>query len=260
MQTEIYIYKNIEISYTSHGKGSVVVLLHGFLENKSMWNTIIPILFKKNRVITIDLLGHGNSGNLGYLHTMENQAQMVKAVLNHLKLRRFIIIGHSLGGYIALALAELYPENIKKLCLMNATALPDSVEKQKNRDRAIAMVKRNKDTFIKMAIPNLFTKESKVKFKTEISLVKKEALKTSLQGVIASLEGMKIRKNRTEVLKDNRFNKLFIIGRKDPLLGYNSLIEQTKNTNTEIVEFTNGHMSHIENFNELILSLTNFVK
>ena len=120
MQTEIYIYKNIEISYTSHGKGSVVVLLHGFLENKSMWNTIIPILLKKNRVITIDLLGHGNSGNLGYLHTMENQAQMVKAVLNHLKLRRFIIIGHSLGGYIALALAELYPENIKKLCLMNA--------------------------------------------------------------------------------------------------------------------------------------------
>ena len=257
---KIFIYKNNNISFTDIGKGSVIVLLHGFLENSTMWDRIIPILSKKNRVITIDLLGHGNSENMSYVHTMEDQAQMVKAVLNNLRLRRYTIIGHSLGGYVSLAFAELFTGNIKKLCLMNSTALADSTEKKKSRDRAIAMVKQNKDTFIRIAIPNLFTLTSKIKYKKEIEFVKKEALKTSLQGVVASLEGMKIRKDLTSILKDNTFKKLFIIGRKDPLLDYKTLINQTKNTNTKITEFTNGHMSHIENFDELILSLTNFVK
>ena len=257
---KIFSYKNTNISFTDTGKGSVLVLLHGFLENSSMWYKIIPILSKKNRVITIDLLGHGKTESLSYVHTMKDQAQMIKAVLNHLRLRRYTIIGHSLGGYIALAFAELYSDNIKKLVLMNSTAVADTLEKQKNRERAIAMVKQNKNTFIKIAIPNLFTKQSRLKFKKEINFVKKEALKTSLQGIIASLEGMKIRKDQTQILENKHFEKLFIIGRKDPLLSYKSLIKQTKNTKIKIAEFTNGHMSHIENFEELVLSLTNFVK
>jgi pimeloyl-ACP methyl ester carboxylesterase len=240
--------------------GSVVVLLHGFLENNSMWNKIIPKLSKNNRVITIDLLGHGKTENLSYVHTMEEQAQMIKAILNSLKLRRYIIIGHSLGGYVALAFAELFPENIKKLVLMNSTALADTPEKKRNRDRAIKMVKQNKDTFIKIAIPNLFTEKSKILYKKEINFIKKESLKTSLQGIIASLEGMKIRKERTFILQNNSFNKLFIIGRKDPLLDYNTLIQQTNATNTQIAIFSNGHMSHIENYNELVTSITDFIK
>ncbi len=240
--------------------GSVVVLLHGFLENNSMWNKIIPKLSKNNRVITIDLLGHGKTENLSYVHTMEEQAQMIKAILNSLKLRRYIIIGHSLGGYVALAFAELFPKNIKKLVLMNSTALADTPEKKRNRDRAIKMVKQNKDTFIKIAIPNLFTEKSKILYKKEINFIKKESLKTSLQGIIASLEGMKIRKERTFILQNNSFNKLFIIGRKDPLLDYNTLIQQTNATNTQIAIFSNGHMSHIENYNELVTSITDFIK
>lgn len=240
--------------------GSVVVLLHGFLENSTMWNDVIPFLSKNNRVITIDLLGHGGTESLSYVHSMEDQAAMIKSLLNSLRLRRFILIGHSLGGYIALAFANLFPNSIKKLCLVNATALPDTLEKQVNRDRAILMVKRNKDLFIKIAIPNLFTLASKTKFKNEIEIVKREALKTSLQGVIASLEGMKIRKNNVEVLKNNLYDKILIIGKKDPLLNYESLIKQTKNTNTKIIEFSNGHMSHIENFEELVFNLMILVK
>ena len=225
-----------------------------------MWDKIIPVLSKKNRVITIDLLGHGKTDNLSYVHTMEDQAKMVKSVLKHLKLRRFTIIGHSLGGYVSLALAELFPENIKNLILINSTTLPDTHEKQKNRDRAISMVKKNKDTFIRIAIPNLFCEESRVIYKKEIEIVKKEALKTTLQGVIASLEGMKIRKDSQAILQSKLFNKLFIIGKKDPLLNYNSLLLQIKNTNTQVLELSHGHMSHIENHNELIYGLVNFIK
>jgi len=260
MHRKTFTYKNINISFADTGEGSAVILLHGFLENSTMWDSIVPILSKKNRVITIDLLGHGNTDNLSYVHTMHDQAKMVKAVLNHLKLRKYILIGHSLGGYIALAFAELFPENIKKFCLLNSTALPDSKEKKLNRDRAINLVKKNAAIFVGMAIPNLFTEDSRLKFKNEITFVKKEALKTSTQGVIASLEGMKIRKDRTFILQNNTFKKLFILGKKDPLLNRNDLLEQVKNADVEVIEFSNGHMSHIENLMELIIVLQEFVK
>ena len=81
-------HKNTTIYYTSTGNGEAIVLLHGFLESSSMWNDISKELSKKYRVICMDLFGHGKSENLGYIHTMEAQAEMVKAVLNHLKLRK----------------------------------------------------------------------------------------------------------------------------------------------------------------------------
>ncbi len=253
-------YKNVQIRYTSTGKGSVLVLLHGFLENLTMWNNIIPELAKRNRVITLDLLGHGESGNLGYIHTMEDQAQMVKAVLNHLRLRRYFLSGHSLGGYISLAFAESYADTIKGICLMNSTAIADNKEKRINRDRAIVAVKRNYKMVVKVAIPNLFEAKNRKIYKKEIELLIDEALHLSPQGIIASLEGMKTRKDRTHLLKENHFQQLLIIGKKDPVLDYKSLINQTKDTNVKIVELSGGHMSHIENKDELITALKDFVK
>ncbi len=238
----------------------MVVLLHGFLENKEMWQEITPVLAKKNRVISIDLLGHGKSENLSYIHTMEQQAKMVKALLNHLKLRKYHIIGHSLGGYVALAFAELFSENIKSLVLMNSTAKADSLEKQTNRNHAISIVKKNPTIFVKMSIPNLFSEKSRIEFKPKIEQVKSDALKTSQQGILASLEGMKIRKDRTAVLKKASFKILLIIGLRDPILQYSDLIEQTQNTKVKIAELPNGHMSHIENKKEVIGLLVDFLK
>ncbi len=253
------IYNNTEIHYTSQGEGNVVVLLHGFLENLSMWDHIIPHLAKKNRVIRIDLLGHGKSGNLGYIHSMEEQANMVKYVLDHLKLSNYKLIGHSMGGYIALAFAELYPEYIKGLCLMNSTATADDAEKKINRDRAIKAVKHSPKTFVKLAIPNLFSEENKIKCIDEIKQITKEALQMSQQGIIAALEGMKIRKDRTSILNSNDFPVFMIISKQDPALDYKCLIDQTKNTKVSVVEFPDGHMSHIENTNDLIFALLNFI-
>jgi pimeloyl-ACP methyl ester carboxylesterase len=79
-------YKGINIFYTDDGKGHPIVFLHGFLENVSMWNPFIPELSKNNRVVCIDLLGHGKTDCLGYVHSMEAMAHTVKAVLDHLKI------------------------------------------------------------------------------------------------------------------------------------------------------------------------------
>ena len=94
-----HTFKNIPLSYSDDGKGSVVVLLHGFLENSTMWKDLIPVLSKTNRVITIDLLGHGNTPCLGYVHSMELMAEAVEAILKSLRIRKIKLIGHSMGGY-----------------------------------------------------------------------------------------------------------------------------------------------------------------
>ena len=102
-------HKNTKVCFSDIGKGSAVVLLHGFLENSAMWDAIASKLSKKYRVVCIDLLGHGQTENHGYIHAMEDQATMVKAVLNSLKLRKYILVGHSMGGYVGLSFAKLFP-------------------------------------------------------------------------------------------------------------------------------------------------------
>lgn len=253
-------HKGINIFYTDEGKGEAIVLLHGFLENSSMWQYLIPDLVEKNRVITIDLLGHGQTGCLGYIHTMEMMAEAVNKVISFLKIDKSVFIGHSMGGYVALAFIELYPDKVNKLCLMNSTAIADSKEKQLNRDRAILAVKSNHKTFISMSIANLFRPKNRLVFKDEIKLIKEEALQMPLQGIIAALEGMKIRKNRELILQNRSLKKMMIIGSKDPVLEYNTLIKQTTGTDVKVVEFPDGHMSHIENKKELSYNINQFIE
>ena len=246
-----FSFKNTKISYTDSGAGNAIVLLHGFLENKKMWNHFIPKLSKNNRVVAIDLLGHGQSDCYGYVHTMELQAEMVRALLAELHIKKTSFVGHSMGGYITLAFAEMYPNFIDNLVLLNSTAFADSLERKNNRDRAISAVKQNATTFICLSIANLFSAHNRKKLITEIENTKLEALKTPLQGIIAALEGMKIRKDRLQVLKDVSFPITLILGLQDPVLNYHENSVQIQNTDTKLITFPDGHMSWIENSTEL---------
>jgi pimeloyl-ACP methyl ester carboxylesterase len=241
------LYKNTKISYTDSGEGTAIVLLHGFLENKKMWKEYVDLFAKSNRVVSIDLLGHGESDSLGYVHSMEENANAVQEVLISLKIEKAIILGHSMGGYVGLAFAELYPKNIQKLVLLNSTSKEDSPEKKLNRTRAIKAVKQNYVSFVSLAIANLFSENNRTRLANEIEKVKEQALKTPLQGIIASLEGMKIRKDRESILHENRFPVLLVLGKKDPVLNYEESLSQIDDTTVELVSFEDGHMSHIEN-------------
>ncbi len=235
-------------------------MLHGFLENKSMWDFYIPEFGKKNRVITIDLLGHGETECLSYVQTMEDNADAVHAVLSELRIRKAIFVGHSMGGYVALAFAELYPDTIKGLVLLNSTSRADSEERKTNRDRAIKAVKQSFMNFVSLSIANLFSESNRERLSLEIETVKKEALKTPLQGIVASLEGMKIRQDREVLLHLTPYPKLLILGEKDPVLNYEETKEQIENTTVKLVTFPDGHMSHIENQNQLLIVLLAFFK
>lgn len=254
------IYKNTKISFTDDGKGTAVVLLHGFLENKTMWDKYVSALSKYHRVITIDLLGHGETECLGYVHTMEDQADMIFAVLISLRIRKIVLVGHSMGGYVALAFAELYPDYVKGLLLLNSTSRADSDERKINRDRAIKAVKQNHTNFVRISITNLFSEDNREILAKEIEKVKLQALNTPLQGIVASLEGMKIRKDREVLLHFAPYPIQLVLGEKDGVLIYPETIDQIEGTKVELTTFPDGHMSHIENEKELKIVLLEFLK
>jgi pimeloyl-ACP methyl ester carboxylesterase len=252
-------YKNAPISFSDSGEGKVLVFLHGFLENLNMWQNIVPTFANKYRIITIDLLGHGQSGCVGYLHTMENMAEMVAHVLYNLKVQNAFFTGHSMGGYVTLAIAELFPTLVKGIILLNSTAYEDDSERKLNRERAIKAVKHNYQTFVNMAVANLFYEESRTVLVSIIKNTQKEALKTPLQGIIAALEGMKIRKDRTFILQENKFVVALILGTRDTVLPYDLHKKQAENTGVNVYSLTSGHMSHLENTEETISAIYDFL-
>jgi pimeloyl-ACP methyl ester carboxylesterase len=254
------LYKNTKISYSDAGKGNAVVLIHGFLENQTMWQDLVPELNNKYRIITIDLLGHGETECLGYVHSMEDNAEVVQAVLSKLRIRKAVFVGHSMGGYITLAFTEMFPKMVKGLVLLNSTSKADSEERKANRDRAIRAVKKEYATFVRLSIFNLFSEENREKMTDEIEKVKIEALKTPLQGIVASLEGMKIRKDRESLLHSATLPMLLILGKKDGVLNYEDNLKQIENTTVKLVTFPDGHMSHIENRDALKNVLLGFLK
>jgi len=244
-------YYNTPIFYESTGKGPVVVLLHGFLESSTMWKKIIPELSKKNTVVSIDLPGHGKSGVVSETHTMELMADVVHTVLQHLNLASVTLIGHSMGGYVALAIAEKFPSEIKKLILLNSSPAEDSEERKENRKRALKVLVKNPEAFISMAISNLFSDKNRQKFTSEIDALKKEAYQYPLEGITAAIKGMMIRKDRTSQLKTFSKEKYMICAIDDPIMPIATSEILAKYSHTKLIEVPGGHMSHIESFKEI---------
>ena len=219
-------FKKVKVKYSDVGKGRVIVLVHGFLCSHEVWSELAKSLSKRFRVIAIDLPGHGETPCIGYYHSMELLAQCVKAVLDKAKVRRYILAGHSIGGYTVLAFAELFPENVSGLCLLNSTSYGDSEEKRKNRDRAIRLVKKEHKHYVTEVVASLFAPALLPKLKNQVSKVKRISERITKQSIINTLEGMKERKNRDLILKFAEYPVLFIIGKKDTVVDYQTMYPQ----------------------------------
>lgn len=251
-------YKGVPIYYTEKGHGDVIVLLHGFLENSSMWSAFIPELSKTNRVICIDLLGHGKTPSIGYIHTMEEMAVAVHFVLEALHIKTIKLLGHSMGGYVGCAFAKAYPEKLKALCLLNSTPLPDSQDRKLLRTRANKMAKENFTQLVQMSFTNLFDAETRKKYEQEIKLGIKEALKTPIQGYIAANSGMRLREKSSRLWEAGDFKKALILGEDDWIIDsdlHKTLFEKQ----TDYFKIIpGGHMSHIGQTQITLYHLTTF--
>jgi len=245
-------YKQASIHYTKSGDGDAVLLLHGFLENASMWDFFIENFKNSHTLIAPDLLGHGLSEGLGYVHTTEEMATQVKSIIDIEKIEKITLVGHSMGGYVALALAEKFPKMIQKLILLNSTPKADSKVRKQNRDRAVSLVKKNKNAFVSMSISNLFAEKNRIQFTVEIENLKTEALTMSAKNIAAALEGMKIRKGRSYTLKKITIPKYIIAGTEDPVIPLKEIRVVAEKTETPLIVMEGGHMTSIENREELL--------
>ena len=241
-------YKGAKVVYSQRGGGETIVLLHGFLEERSMWDVFASELSETHNVICVDLLGQGESDCLGYIHSMTDHAEAVKHVLDAEEIGQCVVVGHSMGGYVALELANLYPNMISKLVLFHSTAYADSEEKKADRQRVIDLAQRNKDVFIKAVVPTLFAEDSLAKLSAEISKVCEIASRFTLQGVVANIRGMMEREARVDVLESGAFPKLIIHGKLDAVIPNSDMLEQSRlNNNITLKVFEGiGHMGHLE--------------
>jgi len=244
----IYHYNDTAIFYEKQGQGPAWVLLHGFLESSKMWNQFVRDFSENHTIITVDLPGHGNSGCVAEIHTMELMAIVVNAVLDHLQITNATFIGHSMGGYVCLALAETNSEKINKLVLLNSSASEDNQERKESRNRVLRIIKTNREAFISMAITNLFAEESRAQHKKTIATLKGDALKFPPEGIVAAIKGMKTRKDRTAVLKGLENKAYFIYGAQDPIVPLSEIESITKNTNATLFKVEGGHMSWTESY------------
>ncbi|MEO6902106.1 MAG: alpha/beta hydrolase [Bacteroidia bacterium] len=254
-------FRKTKINYTDSGKGRVIVLLHGFLGSHEIWADFAKKLSKKYRVIIIDLLGHGATSTIGYYHSMELLAQSVKAVLDKIGVRRYVLAGHSMGGYVTLAFAELFPDNISGLCLFNSTAYSDTEEKKKDRERAVRLVKKGHKNYLSEVLASLFAEENKIKFKFCIEKAKRIASQISRQSIINNLEGMKERKSRDLILRFADYPILFIIGKKDTVINYQTMYPQIGICKfpTVLLLENSAHMSFYESPEETLKELELFL-
>ncbi len=249
METHVVPFLGGNIYCYTQGKGPCVILLHGFLGASEVWKYVIPYLSKSFKVLCMDLPGHGKSDCFGYAHSMELMADAVKAMLKHFHIRSCVVIGHSMGGYVALAFAKKYPEMVKGLCLFHSTALPDSEEKKKDRNKAIKIVKHNPKLFIQPTIKNLFSQRNLKYLKEELKMTIHIALHTPVQGIIAALIGMRDRPSSLRFIQSATFPIMFVIGKQDNVLPYASLLEQCEQVPHKECLFLeyDGHYSQLEN-------------
>ena len=246
--TKTHHYNQHTISYSIAGKGNPIVLLHGFLENKSMWDAYAEKLQKNYSVVAIDIPGHGESDTVAEVQSMELLADIVSEMLSQEKITDAFVVGHSMGGYIALQLAKNHGSHVRGICLFNSTTLADTEEKKKDRLRAVKVFEKSPKVFINEAIPNLFAPENLSRFKEEIITIKADALACRVDGITACLRGMKDRPNMLPFLQQTELPVLFIVGKHDPIIPFKRMKEQLTAPNNvqSLVLEDAGHMCFLE--------------
>lgn len=226
MATKFVDHADWRIAYTAEGRGEPVVLLHGFCEDSYVWEEFRhDLLEEQYRVIRIDLPGFGQS--IAGPRTVEGYAEAVIAVLDRLHLERVTLIGHSLGGYVGLALAENYADRLRGLGLFHSHPYADTDDKRVNREKSIAFIERQGHwLYVKQLIPNLFSERYAASHPFLVDKLTFRASRAPGQGIINALRAMADRPDRSEVLRAFPRPVLFLVGLQDKAVPPAALDEQ----------------------------------
>lgn len=258
------------MAYQVEGKGEPVVLLHGFCEDSRVWEDFKQDLLEEHfRVITIDLPGYGQSTPLASV-SIAGYAEGVLAVLDQLKLSQVVLIGHSMGGYTALAIAEQRPELLRGLGLFHSHPYADAEDKKAARRKQIAFIDRQGHfLFVKQLVPKLFAQRYAKSHPFEVDKLIHRAVRYPVEGITGGLEAMANRPDRSAVLTTIQCPVLFIVGQEDaavpeafstqqlalpqlasihilPKVGHMGMLESTRSTQLMVRQFADFCVQHVD--------------
>ncbi len=262
-QHKTIVFEEHTLHYRDEGREheQTLVLLHGYLQNLDIWSSYVLSYMRTMHVITIDLPGHGYSECFGEVHTMDFMARAVMAVLDDACVEQCVMVGHSMGGYVALAFADLFPHRLRGLGLLHSHALADTEEIIERRMATCEQVMQNRASYIVSFIPPLFDAHSRVALTVEIKDLQDQCLETKAESIIAAQRGMAARPSRLHVLQQLEVPVLFVYGKKDPRLPVELALAQAMEArHAEIMLLDNvAHMSHIEERDYVRPRIQNFV-
>ena len=240
------------------GDGKPLIFIHGFCESHEIWTGFDERLADKFQVFVIDLPGFGNSKLLPVPFSIREVAVKVLDWMDQSEIDSPVVVGHSLGGYVALAMANLNPIKIGGLVLFHSTPHPDSEERKSNRSRVSDFVKKNGVApFVDTYVPGLFFDKSH----PAIHLVDKMARSTSMETLLAYTSAMRERPSSIDFLTNSDMPVLVLAGEMDSIIPVESALEfgRLPKKNAVCILKNTAHMGMYEKPQEAEAALAQFL-
>lgn len=261
MESKYIEWEGKRLHYTAAGAGPAVVLLHGLMEGAWVWNEMAEVWAADHRVLAIDLPGHGQSEVLAEVHSVPLCARTVEAVMRAEGVVEAVLVGHSMGGYVALAVADLFPEKVKGIVLFHSQAAQDGEQGLAQRRRTIALLEQGgeaKKDFVTRFMPTLFAPHNRERMAGKIAALTEGGRAMSLEAVLAIQKGLAERDSYLHVLTGGLpsasaapaprpLPMCFLIGRYDEKQDTGKVMGQAMLcTRAEILWLPCGHMGFWE--------------
>jgi pimeloyl-ACP methyl ester carboxylesterase len=211
------------IHYKKSGSGPALILIHGFPMNRQVWEQFEPGLTNQFTVFTPDLPGFGSSEILTGDFSLADVAAVMNDWIEAEQIKEPVLVGHSLGGYVALEMIRLEPGKFDGLVLFHSTAYADSVEKKESRTKVLKFIDENGVlAFTSNFIEPLFADPSH----PAIPFVKNISVKAQADAVKGYTRAMRDRVDNSRVLADFPKSILILGGESDKGIPADSLMEQ----------------------------------
>ena len=236
------------------------MLIHGFPNDSSAWDPVVPELSRQYKLILPDLPGAGKSPLPATALSLEYMANCLKEVLDRENIRHAVLIGHSMGGYTALQFAGLFPERLKGISLVHSMASADGEEKLENRRKAIVLIRKGeaeKEMFLRGMAQNLFAPEYAAQHPAVVRSVVDKGMELPGGTLAAFYQAIMDRTDKRQVLAGLDFPIQWIIGSEDTATPMKEAMEQCHIAPVNLVSLYRncGHMSFLEQPEQLIADL-----
>lgn len=262
-----YNYGPDKLSYFDQGKGSTTILLiHGFGEDNEVWVNQIEFLSKYFRTIAPNLPGvHCKPLTLpkNETPTISHYVEILHALMHHLQIEQYYIMGHSMGGYIGLAFANYYTNHVQGLGLIHSTTYADNELKKESRLKVAEFLEAfGTKKFLETATPNLFGNAFKMAHPKQVQEIIDSVSDISAEAMIQFVMAMHNRKAYTHLLEQSKTPILMVIGDADVAVPLEDSLAQAKLLPSENVILLEGvgHMGMLEAVEQVNEGILNFIQ